>query len=151
MNENIKKFTNEILYAEYDNDLVGLCTASVNYLKYLFSIMPYSEFPHFEVPKNYVKYGPHLPRIELRKNFRRCITESAYLNEEDYTTKLKSVFIAIISLCLAYNISFVKLINNALDVGDFSRNNAKDLLLSDGMSTNNLKEPSNSDYSYFML
>ena len=150
MNDDILESYNEFQIADFDDDLVGMFKAMVNWLVKLTKVLP--ELPEIEQPNNFCKIQPHHPRMELRQNFRGFLYHAVKKQEEeeDETVKLANLYVSILAGAYCYHMPVQRMIE--LGKGTpIDRKISEKELLDDTMSPNWLKEPSGRDFSKIML
>lgn len=154
MNESVIKAFDTFQIADLDDDMVGMCKALVDWIKVLRRELPKSEsFPDAEPPERFFKMHPHQPKMELRKNLRKLMAHAVkYQKEHDPNIKLKNIYVVILAATYLYHMPTDLIIQQSMNLdSDFSRDQAKKLLLDDDMSPNWLKEPSGKDFTAIML
>lgn len=149
MNEDIIESYIEFQVADYDDDLVGIFKAMVNWLIKLNKLLP--ELPEIDEPNNFHKIHPHHPRMELRKNYRGFLSHAVRRQEEaDENIKIANLVVAIFAGAYIYHMPVKRMME--LAKGEFiDRKQSEKELLDDDMSPNWLKEPSGRDFSAIML
>lgn len=152
MNEKIISCYNNFQIADFDDDMVGICKAIVDFIKTLRNEIRGEDFEKQDPLNNYHKLDPHLPRLDLRWNIRSglSVTVKAEVDLE-YDIKVRNLYVILLSILYFYHISVDKVIEASLKNEEFTREDSKKLLLSDNMSPNWLKEPSGKDFSGVML
>lgn len=151
MNENIIKAFNSFQIADLDDDMVGMCKSLVDWIRLLRVESQNISFPNAEAPKNFYKLDPHQPKMELRKSMRKMMAHAVkYQEEPDADTRTINIYIVTLAATYIYHMPTDKMIA-AVDIKEFTRDAAKELLLKDNMSPNWLKEPSNRDFTAIML
>ena len=153
MNESIIKAFNDFQIADLDDDMVGMCKSLVDWMKVLRAHAPLAVFPDTVAPENFFKQDPHQPQMELRKNMRKMMAHAVKYQGEDIddTTKIINIYVVILAATYIYHMPSEKIAALSLDNAEFSRNDAKEVLLNDNMSPNWLKEPSGKDFTPIML
>lgn len=152
MNENIISCLKAFQYADYDDDLIGICKSIVDFLKEIRRQIPNEDFPDDEKPTNFYKLEPHHPRTDLRQNFRDLIRYTVHKQEDlDDTIKLLNIYIGLLAGIYVYHMPADKMIQEGKKIDkEFTRKEAMLMLLEDNMSPNWIKEPSGRDFSIFM-
>lgn len=151
MNENIINAFNEFQIADLDDDMVGMCNAFVNWIAEIRSQVDVTKLPQPEPPNNFYKLDPHQPKMELRKNYRKmCAHAVKYQQETDDETKLINIYVTILAGLYIYHMPVEKMVELSC-AGNTDRETAQELLLSDNMSPNWLKDPSGKDFTAIML
>jgi hypothetical protein len=138
--------------ADLDDDMVGMCKALVDWMKVLRAEIPGKKFPAAEPPERFYKMDPHQPKMELRKNLRKMMAHSVkYQTEEDFATKIKNIYVTLLATTYIYHMPTEKIVEASLQDKEFTREEAKEMLLADNMSPNWLKEPSGKNFTAIML
>jgi hypothetical protein len=140
--------------ADHDDDMVGMCKALVDWMKVLRAEIPSEKFPDTkdEIPHNFYKLDPHLPDINERNNFRD--TAAHYVKKQqinNFIIQVKNVYIVVLMATYIYHMPTEKMVEASLQDKEFTREEAKEMLLADNMSPNWLKEPSGRDFTAIML
>lgn len=152
MNDIILNKYNDFQIADFDDDMVGLCKAIVNFIKALKLELPGEEFPVDDPPSNFFKLDPHLPRMDLRINIRKALAATIKAqDDEDYSIKIKNLYVLLLTITYFYHMPTEKILQASLDIKEFTREESQNLLLSDSMSPNWIKEPSGRDFSSLMI
>lgn len=150
MKEHIVKAFDDFQIADLDDDMVGMCKALVDWLHLLRSELG-NEIPSLEPPDRFYKLHPHQPRMELRKNLRNMLAYAVKGQvEEDDSVKLKNIFVAVVVATYIYHMPTQRMLDVSLQ-HKISREEAEEILLSDDMSPNWIKEPSGKDFTAIML
>lgn len=138
--------------ADFDDDMVGMCKALVDWIKVLRAELPGEQFPTNEVPEKFHKMHPHQPRMELRKNLRNALAHATkYQEEQDFAIKVMNLYVMILAATYVYHMPTEKMIEASLLSSEFTRKDSEKMLLDDDMSPNWLKEPSGRDFTAIML
>jgi hypothetical protein len=140
--------------ADFDDDMVGMCKALVDWMKVLRFEIPGEEFPDTkdEIPHNFYKLDPHQPKMELRRNFRKIAAHYVKNQQEiDFIIQVKNIYIVVLMATYIYHMPTEKMVEASLQDKEFTREEAKEMLLADNMSPNWLKEPSGKDFTAIML
>lgn len=152
MTENIIAAFDTFQIADLDDDMVGMCVALVNWMKVLRQENPDTVFPETEAPNNFYKLDPHQPKMELRKNCRKMLAHSTkFQKEEEFEIKLVNIYVTLLATTYVYHMPTVAMVNAGKETKEFTRDDAKTMLLNDNMSPNWLKEPSGKDFTAIML
>jgi hypothetical protein len=151
MNEKIIQAFDTFQIADLDDDMVGMCKALVDWMVEIRSQIDPSLLPVAEAPFNFYKMDPHQPKMELRKNYRKMLAHAVkYQKEEDEEVKLINIYVTILAGTYLYHMPTEKMVEQST-TGIIDRETAKEILLSDNMSPNWLKEPSGKDFTAIML
>jgi hypothetical protein len=139
--------------AHCDNDLIGMCKSTIEWLSIISSEIPEDELPITEAPKNFYKLDPHFPYIKLRSNTVEMLAHfTRYNSENNLSIKLKSLYVAVVAMTYVFHMPTEKILEASKTFQrEFSREQAKEILLADNMSPNWIKEPSGTDFSSIML
>lgn len=152
MKDSIVNSFNAFQIADLDDDMIGMCKAMVDWLKVCRAEVPSEEFPDPEAPERFYKMDPHQPRMELRKNLRKMLAHSVkYQTEEDFATKIKNVYVTVLAATYIYHMPTEKMAEASKNPNEFTREEAKEMLLENNMSPNWIKEPSGKDFTAIML
>lgn len=151
MNEKtIKRFV-DFQIADLDDDMVGMCKALVDWMTEIRQQIDHLKLPEPEQPFNFFKLDPHQPSMKLRKNYRKmCAHAVKYQQETDVDIKMINIYVTILAGLYIYHMPVKKMIELS-ELGSIDRETAKEILLSDNMSSNWLKEPSGKDFTAIML
>ena len=151
MKENIIKHTNNFLVASHDNDMIGMLVSIVNFMIYLrknYTIDHYDVILH---PNNYYKFEPHIPKQEVVHNARNLITSLVKDSNDDVDVWVKNIYTVLVGIAFTYNMP-VEAMNTYSVLGvEVNRVDGRNTLIRDGMSENWIQEPSNNDYTEFLL
>jgi hypothetical protein len=139
--------------AHFDHDMIGMCKSTVEWLSVISLEIPEDELPITEVPKNFYKLDPHFPDIKLRdKTVEMLAYFTRHNKETDSLVKLKSLYVAVVAMTYVFHMPTEKILEASKTFkGEFSREQAKEMLLADNMSSNWIKEPSGTDFTAVML
>lgn len=152
MKENLIQAFNNFQIADLDDDMVGMCKALVDWIKVIRLELGEEPLPEVEPLQNFYKLDPHQPRMELRKNFRQGLAFATKGQQEgDYQLKLKNLYVVVISGTYVYHMPTEQIKEAGLKDEEFTREDSKNMLLSDNMSPNWLKEPSGRDFTAIMV
>ena len=151
MTENIIAAFDTFQIADLDDDMVGMCVALVNWMKVLRQESPDTVFPETEAPSNFYKLDPHQPKMESRKSCRKMLAHSTKFQKEDNETKLINIYVTLLATTYIYHMPTNAMVKASEETKEFTRDDARTMLLNDNMSTNWLKEPSDKDFSAIML
>lgn len=152
MKDSIIDAFNNYQIADFDDDMVGMCKALVDWMKVIRKELGQESPPDNEELDNFYKLDPHQPRMELRKNLRSALAYAVKgQEEEDEIVKLKNIFVVVVSATYVYHMPTKNMILASLDTNEFTREDSKNMLLADGMSPNWLKDPSGRDFTAIML
>jgi hypothetical protein len=139
--------------ADYDEDLIGMCCAVIRWLDKIATEMKNCnvEIDEFE-PLQIQKLQPHFPSSDLRKNLRLSLARFMRSEEENEKVYLQNALNAVLIASYIYHFPTEKLYRIAVDDKKvLTRDEVKQILLSDDMSPNWIKEPSDVDYSALFL
>ena len=151
MNEKIIQLFNNLQIADLDDDMIGICKAFVDFMAEIKNIVGEDNLPVTEKPNNFYKLQPHLPRMELRTNYRKFLGYAVKRQEEDdEQVKLINIHVALQAGMCVYHMPVEKMIELS-NQGELTRELALETLLNDDMSPNWIKEPSGRDFSAIML
>lgn len=151
MNEKIVQCFNNFQIADLDDDMVGMCKAIVDWMVEIRTQIDPSKLPAPDQPFNFYKMDPHQPKMELRKNYRKLLAHAVkYQKETDEEIKLINIYVSVQAGMYLYHMPVQKMIELS-EVGETTREVAKETLLADNMSPNWLKEPSGKDFTAIML
>jgi len=139
--------------AHCDNDLIGMCKSTVEWLSIILSEIPEDELPITEPPKIFYKLDPHFPYMSLRDKTVEMLAYFTRHNPEvDSLVKIKSLYVAVVAMTYVFHMPTEKILEVSKTFkGEFSRDQAKEMLLADNMSPNWIKEPSGTDFTAVML
>lgn len=152
MKDNIIEAFNKFQYADFDDDMVGMCKALVDWIQVIRFEISNETLPEVDPLDNFYKLDPHQPRMELRKNLRHSLAYATkHQEEEDYITKLKNLYVVLITATYIYHMPTSEIIKAGKEDREFTREDIKDILLADNMSPNWLKDPSGRDFTAIML
>lgn len=152
MKESVINSYNKFQIADFDNDLVGMCKAMVDWIQVIRKELDGDSLPETEPLENFYKLDPHHPRYELRKNLRKFLLYAVKQQEEtDLNIKLKNIYVAIVSATYVYHMPSDLIIKAGMEDKEFTREDSRTMLLNDNMSPNWLKEPSDTDYTEILL
>lgn len=151
MKENIIEAFNNFQIADLDDDMVGMCKALVEWIQVIRHELGEDTLPEIDPLENFYKLDPHQPRMELRKNLRKTLAFAVKGQEEDEITKLKNIFIVLVSATYIYHMPTFEIVKAGKEDNEFTREDSKRMLLGDNMSPNWLKEPSDRDFTAIML
>lgn len=153
MKDNIVNAFNNFQIADLDHDMIGMCKALVDWLQILRNEIPDEALPVLEKPDNYFKLDPHLPRMELRSNARDFLAAATKKQKEeiDFNIKVKNLYVGVCATAVIYHMPIEKIIEASNVDVEFTREDAKQMLLDNNMSPNWVKEPSGKDFSAIML
>lgn len=147
MNEEEIKLNHKIQHADYDDDLIGICTTITETLKYYKNKS--KEFNiKLEEPKepfNYIKMNPFVAQMKYRKNIRKVLSIAS--KEQNEIIRIQNVYIVLLATLYIYHFPIQELINLIDSNKDINRNIIQDILLKDGMSENWIKEPTDKDFT----
>jgi hypothetical protein len=144
---------NKFQHADYDEDLVGMCCVIIEWLNQISIEMKRCgiEIDEFE-PLGISKMQPHFPSTEHRKNLRFALSSFMRSTEEDEKTYLQNALNTVLIASYIYHFPTEKIYKIAVDDNKtLTRDEVKQILLSDDMSPNWIKEPSDVDYSALFL
>jgi hypothetical protein len=151
MNESILKTFDALQIAEFDDDMVGIGMNLINFMAEVRKLVDTDKIPEHEVPTNFHKLHPHLPRVDLRTSYRKmCAYAVKHQDEDDEETKLINIYVAALTGLYIYHMPAEKMVELAA-AGTVDREVVKQTLLDGDMSPSWIKEPSNIDFSAFML
>jgi hypothetical protein len=151
MNESILNAFDAFQIAELDDDMIGIGMTLINLMAEVCKLVDTDNLPPHEVPTKFYKLNPHLPRVDLRTSYRKmCAYAVKHQDEDDEEIKLINIYVAAMAGLYIYHMPAEKMIELA-SVGTVDREVAKQTLLDGDMSPNWIKEPSNIDFSAFML
>jgi hypothetical protein len=137
---------------DYDDDLIGICKSLVDWGQAIKKEMGSEPLPPNEVPENFYKIQPHHPRMELRFSLRKFLSVAIRQKTDvDEITNLKNIFVCVMASMYVYHLPVEKLLEIIQAETEFTREDAKNVLLEDGMSLNWIKEPSGRDFSKILL
>ena len=151
MKENIIQAYNQFQIADLDDDMVGMCKALVEWIQVIRQELGEDTLPEIDPLENFYKLDPHQPRMELRKNLRKTLAFAVKGQEEDEITKLKNIFVVLVSATYIYHMPTFEIVKAGKEDNEFTREDSKRMLLGDNMSPNWLKEPSGRDFTAIML
>jgi len=152
MNKIIKKSFDNFQIADLDDDMVGMCKSLVDWIKLLRKKIDLENIPLVEPPVSFFKLNPHQPKMEIRKNLRKFLAYVVYKQpESNLQLKMQNLYVAVIAATYVYHMPTEKMVEASLSKVRFTRDNAKEMLLNDNMSSNWLKEPSGRDFTAIML
>lgn len=155
MNQDIKNACNNYLISDSDDDIVGMCKHTVDFLKLLKLKLKDENLPECIPPERFFKLEPHLPKMILRANFReffaRSIKYEKYKTNNDENQDIKNLIALVYTIAFVYHMPLKEMIRISEDKNEFTRKLAFEMLLKDNMSPNLLKEPSGRDFSHSLI
>jgi hypothetical protein len=132
---------------DFDDDIVGICYELVHWMREVNKQAQAlnAQLSPPEDPEKFFKLQPHFPKMQYRKNLRKVIVMA--LREEDDSLCLSNLFTSLLAAAYVYHMPSQAMYELALNDKEFTREDSKQLLLDDTMSTNWLKEPSGRDFT----
>jgi hypothetical protein len=91
--------------------------------------------------------------MELRKTLRKMMSHVVKYQSDDIDndTKIINIYVVILAGTYIYHMPSEKMAALSLGSEEFTRDDAKEVLLDDNMSPNWLKDPSGRDFTAIML
>ena len=138
------------LTAEFDNDMVGICLAIINFLKEILKHESEENLYLDDTPPNYRRYLLSFPEWGKRNEFRKLLKLEFQNDDESYAapTDLQKIAHYFLAYSYLYNMPVPEMVKLAKQIHrDFSREDIAKLLVDNGMSPNLIDTPSGKDYS----
>ena len=151
MNESILTACDAFQTAELDDDMIGIGKTLVDLMIEVRKLVDPDKLPLPETPTKFFKLDPHLPRVDLRTSYRKmCAYAVKHQDEDDEEIKLINIYVAALAGFYIYHMPVERLVELAA-AGTSDRELIKQTLLDGDLSPNWIKEPSNIDFSAFII
>jgi hypothetical protein len=137
----MRKYFEQFQHHEYDNDLIGMTVAIVDWLKYL--IEQGAEQIEITQPERFTKRQPHLPPPDRRDAVKDMLAD-ALRSDEEFV--INNTYVGLIATTFVYNFPVEKLVE-AATFESFSREQARQILIDDDVAEGILKEDSGKDFT----
>ena len=137
----MRKYFEQFQHHEYDNDLIGMTVSIVDWLKYL--IEQGAEQIEITNPERFTKRQPHLPPPDNRDVVKDMLAD-ALRSDEDLV--INNTYVGLIATTFVYNFPVEKLVE-AATFDSFNREQARQVLIDDGVAEGILKEDSGKDFT----
>ena len=137
----MRKYFEQFQHHEYDNDLIGMTVSIVDWLKYL--IEQGAEQIEITKPERFTKRQPHLPPPDNRDVVKDMLAD-ALRSDEDLV--INNTYVGLIATTFVYNFPVEKLVV-AATFDSFNREQARQVLIDDGVAEGILKEDSGKDFT----
>lgn len=155
MDDKLKENINNFLMASYDNDMVGMFTALTNFMTYLrCNHALENHLVTIYQPSGYYKLEPHIPREEVVESCRNILKSFGKVQleqPEDMDVYIKNLYTVLVGIGFSYHMPVEAMNSNARLKLWLTREDSLHILKLDLMSDNWVQEPSNNDYSEFLL